>query len=466
MSKLTEAELRYKRVRVCKECGDCEDSSRCQTSRKKLDDNYGGIRFTADGFDCALPVSVDSHGSCSFACQYCFSEFIGSHKDKHAREIKQCNLNTIENILSGRSESALANNVRMALKRDQKQPCPMQLGALADPFDNIERAQGWFFKFAEIVKKYNQPVRISTKGKLFAIPEYLDAVSHPELFWVAFSLITPDDELLEKIDVHAPNATERLKCMKLLSQRGVTTSLRMRPIIPNVSDCTPKHPKAYKELIERAAEAGAKAVSMEALFAPSRLLGDSKQRWDEMQRIISFPLIEYYKRITPKGGSCIRPSRAFVEDMFHACREVAHNCGMVFAVSDPTMKHLNDTGNCCGMLPNDPIWGNWQRENANQAIIDAKNKPFIVGSDYIPAWAHHVNKNQMCMSSGPKGCVDASTTWAEKLLDTWNDLKTNRGVLQYFQGILKPTALTADKQVQWAYREPERVHMANPVFKV
>ena len=64
--------------------------------------------------------------------------------------------------------------------------------------------------FIKLCNKYNQPVRISTKGNLFLTDEYLDAISEkPHLYWVAFSIITPDDERLAKIDRYAPSATEK-----------------------------------------------------------------------------------------------------------------------------------------------------------------------------------------------------------------------------------------------------------------
>jgi hypothetical protein len=311
-------------------------------------------------------------------------------------------------------------------------------------------------------------VRFSTKGSLLQTKEYLDAMrKRPELFWVAFSIITPDDEILKKIDKYAPDATQRLKTMKALSDIGVKTSLRYRPIIPNISDRTRNYPKAYKSLIEKAAESGAVAVSMEALFSPSALSGDAKERWAELCKVANTDLLNLYKRITPKFGKCIRPSRAFVEDIFLASRDIAHANKMVFASSDPTMKHLNDTGCCCGMLPDDPIFGNWQRENACNAIVEARdNSKLINGKDYIPEWSKTTMVRDMCMCVGAMGVAMANTTWADKLLNGWNDLKTNRGTFLYFQGILKPDSLDAEKNVIYKYSEPLKSGCKTPIFKI
>lgn len=467
MYKIEEEEIRFKHVNTCQECGGCNTKTSCLMAKKKLNDSYDGIRFMADGFDCALPVSIDSHTSCSFACLYCFSEFLGGHQGKHAITVKQYNLEKFARILNGEDQGRKAQAIRLALRRDTKKPCPVQCGALCDPFDNIERQQGWALKFIDLCKKFKQPARISTKGNLLQVKEYLDKLATaPELFWVAFSLITPDDELLQKIDKFAPNATQRLLTMKKVSALGVKTSLRFRPIIPGVSDRTPAHPHAYRELIERAAEAGAQAVSMEALFSPSALTKDSKDRWNELHKITKTNLISLFKSISPKAGACTRPSRAYVEDIFYAARDVAHKCGLTFAVSDPVMKHLNDTGNCCGMKPDDPVFGNWQREQATNAIVEARAGKLINGKDYIPPWSNTIMRRDMCMHVGPQGAVMSQTPWAEKLINAWNDIRTNRGALVYFQGILQPVKLDADGNIIYKYEEPKKAGCKTPIFKV
>lgn len=447
---------RFKTKPTCKECNGCADFKNCLPVKKPLDQSYNGIRFTADGFDCALPVSIDSHTVCSYSCLYCFSEFLGGHVNNQTA-VKQYDLDKFERILSGEAQSRQANAIRVALKRDQKQPCAVQLGALCDPFDNIERNQGWALRLPELLRKYNQPCRISTKGTLFLNDEYLDAFADPKLFWVAFSIITCDDELCRKIDKFAPAPSERIRAMARLASRGVSTSLRFRPLIPNVSDRTPRYPKAYKTLIEMAGDAGAKAVSMEAIFAPGQLVKESRKRWDTLNELIGFDLIKFYKNHTPKRGACVRLERPYLEDIFYEAREVAHKYGMTFGVSDPVMKHLNDTGCCCGIRPDDPVFGNWQRENATNAMVVARDEGKLVSAaDGIPPWAHNVSKHDMCLITGPQAYAADSTSWADKLRDTWNDLKTNRGVLLYFQGALRPVDRDANGDIRYRYQAPAK----------
>jgi DNA repair photolyase len=453
--------LRYQRTKVCGECkGGCGTGKLCEPVRKPLRD-YQGMRFTADGFDCALPVSIDSHSMCSFSCLYCFSNFLGGHG---YGEVGQYRLGTLERILSGESQGRISNAIRKALKRDGKQqPCPVQLGALADPFDNIERNQGWALKLPALLKKYNQPCRISTKGKLFLLDEYLDAYSEPDLFWVAFSIISIDDDVLRSVDKFAPTATERLECMRRLHSRGVKTTLRIRPMIPGITDYTKKHPKALRELIEKGAEAGAESVSIEVLFVPGVMGIGEKAKFKELCDISGYDLVKIYKDITPKGGACIRPSRYWTEEVVHHALEVTHECGMHFTISDPVWKELNDFSCCCGIPPNDPIFGNWERESATEALLQSKwafekGKKKLVGiKDLVPPWAYDILKQDMCMITRAKGKASVKyEKWADKLIETWNDLRTNRGVLHYFQGVLLPAKRDKEGNILYKYNPVER----------
>lgn len=466
--KPTTENLRYKRVATCVECNGCATKTNCVEAKKPLDNSYKGIRFSADGFDCALPVSLDSHTMCSYSCIYCFSNFLEGHNIGTA-QLKEYNLDRLEKLLSGDfSDKDLINKaLYMGLKRGEKQPCPIQLGAINDPFDNIERQQGWALKLPALLKKYNQPCRISTKGNLLSVPEYLDAFSQPDLFWVAFSIISIDDDLLAKIDRKAPKPSERIATMKALSQRGVKTSLRFRPIIPNLSDRTAKHPHAWKELIEKCAEAGAKAISMEAIFTPSVIKPEKKKDWDLLEDTLGINLRKIYSVNRIKGGMCNRLNREFAEDIFYGARDLCHKLGMTYASSDPLFKHLNDSGCCCGILPDDPVFGNWQRENATNAVVVARDEGRKVSAmEFIPSWSWVQSMKGMCFSTNAQSMLYTNTKWGEKLRKTWNDLKSNRGILYYLQGMLQPVSVNKEGDVEYTYKEPARKNLKHQIFKI
>jgi hypothetical protein len=309
--------------------------------------------------------------------------------------------------------------------------------------------------------KYNQPVRISTKGTIFQIPEYLAAVAKaPHLFWVAFSIITPDDDLLEKIDRQAPNATERLKTMSLLSGVGVKTALRFRPIFPRISDATPRYPHAYRALIEKSAEAGACAVSYEVGFVPGMMDTNVRWRWTRFAKIAGVPWAELYDQFGPRQA-CMRPPVVWTENIMHAIRDEAHRNGLVVGVSDPVWKQLSDSGCCCGIMPDDPVFGNWERESATNQLLLARDEGKILGpEDIIPSWAYDVDSGQIYNpGTGPLVAYKRRhEMWADKLRQVWNNTKGERGPLTYFQGALLPVRVDGDGDVYYKYVGLQRKH--------
>lgn len=333
---------------------------------------------------------------------------------------------------------------------------------------NIERQQGWFLEFAKLAIKYNQPVRISTKGVTLAQPEYLRLLSEaPHLFWIAFSIISPDDDVLQRVDVGAPNATERLATMKALSGIGCSTSLRFRPIFPGISDHTPRYPQAYRVLIEKAREAGARAISFECGFFPSRIPKDVRHRWKELERVARTPLQNIYSAFGKQA--CTRPSYQWTEVIMHAIAEVARGQGMTIGVSDPVWKQLTETGCCCGMLPDDPVFGNWERENATEALLQASKNPdhIIRAEEIIPPWADDVLLSSMAnLGAGPKIVWHKRyATWGDKLREIWNDPTKERSPYSYFQGALTPIRLD-DGTVGYKYKGLERAHRVAPYWNV
>jgi len=433
---------RHEAMNVCATCRRC-DGSYCAPVRQRLR-AYDGIRFTSDGFDCALPVSIDSHSFCSFACLYCFSNNLLSHRQSTGWGVGQTSLRSIENLFAG--EGKRFDVMRKALKYDDRRngyPGPVQLGALNDPCDYIEQQQGWLLRYLELAIKYNQPTRISTKGVVLAQPDYLRVLERaPHLFWVAFSIVSPDDSLVRKIDRKAPVPSERLATMKALSGIGVKTSLRLRPMLAGVTWGHPANPYAYRELIAAAAEAGARAVSYEVAFTPGAPTNDVRARWKLLSDVTGFDHLGTYAKFGQRA--CVRPAAAWTRAVMHDVRDVAHRHGMVVGISDPVWKELGDTGCCCGIMPDDPVFGNWQRESATNQLLRAKATGTEIGpQDITPPWAYSVPwDNMVPVPAGPlKRHKRKYYTWADFLRDLWNDPQRERSPYQYFQGALRPTRI-------------------------
>jgi hypothetical protein len=230
-------------------------------------------------------------------------------------------------------------------------------------------------------------------------------------------------------------------------------------MLPGLSDSTAKYPKAYKALIEKAADAGAKAVSYEVVFVPGAPTKDINTKWDNIEAMCGMKIRQVYKKFG-SHMSCIRPSYLWTENIMHAVAEVSRANGLSVGVSDPVWKQLGDTGCCCGILPDDPVFGNWQRESATNQLLEASwgHKNEIGPEDIVPSWANDVRMSMMVnMGVGPQAAVlKKHVTWADKLRQIWNDISSERGPYRYFQGALAPTRKDLDGNMYYTYKGLKR----------
>jgi len=442
----------------CSDCGKCDSNGeRCAPFRRKPT-KYRGIRLTGEFFDCALPVAIDSHSTCSFGCLYCFAGNTQGHRmGSYDKPVGQTPPAELDRILSG-GGGALGKAFRIALKREgqhehEKRPAPWQVGALADPFDEIERAQGWLPEFAKVVAKHRQPTRMLSKGHAHLSKQHLAAFGlAPDMFWICATIITPDDGIAAKLEVGASPIAKRLEALKAAHEEGVRVSVQMRPMLPGATDATKRHPRAYAEILERAREVGAEAVTCEAFYLPSGVR-NSAARWKAMSAALGWPVYETWQRFG-KIQQCARAPRQWTEAIMFLVRDKAHELGMTFAVSDPTWAELGDTGCCCGLPEGDPIWGNFEKRQAKQALLDAVRGAVVSVEDYMPEWADIPLQAVFPIGIGPSRVQRERITLATRLRERyWNNTEDYRSVFRYFQGALVPVGKTPEGNIKYRYSE-------------
>jgi len=433
---------------------------------------YSGVRFTSDAMDCSLPMSIDSHSGCSFGCLYCFSNNLQRAVDRNPSKIESMLLR--KNMYGEWPIKQLAKFLNRELNLPMARAMyplidtgmPIQLGALGDPLDDLEEVSGWLLKAVPLFVQHKQPVRLSTKGaRVMMLKKYRDTFhANPEQFWFAFSIITADDEKLEAVDIAAPNATERLKAMKAYSKAGHPVSLRFRPFLLGISDYHKKAAKGegWKVLLEKAAEAGAKAISFEFIFLNSALTPRQNVMYKQMFKIQEMPQFgELWNGASNPKESCRRASRSLKFDLTMAIREKTHELGMVFGCSDPHFKEYNDTGSCCGILPDDPWFGKWSRRQLTNVIVEMRKayeagKPVrVTYKDWAPEWAHKIVAGDMiAFNNYHARRVNKYMTFGDNMRNKWNNPNHPRGPYIYFAGMMRPVGTdTATGDLVYEYQK-------------
>jgi len=220
-------------------------------------------------------------------------------------------------------------------------------------------------------------------------------------------------------------------------------------------------------LLEKAATAGAKAVSFEWVFLCAALTPRQKAMYRLWFREMGHPEFgDFYNAMSDGKQSCRRANRSYKYDMTMKIRDKCHELGMVFSSSDPHFKEFGDSGCCCGILPDDPVFGGWSRHQLTHLVIEGRRawergeQRFFTWSEMEPGWAKEVMLSDMVNLAG-KHDRHGGKTFGDHLHNKWNDPKHPRGPFLYFGGIMRPCGVDQKGDVIYRY-EPWQAGSEKP----
>lgn len=410
-----------------------------------MTDYYQSPRWSGEVADCAMPMTFDTYSNCGFQCVYCFSQYqraIGGAKAEYlAHKVKTVNPEAVKKIFTNLDSSQFGDYLKARKV--------MQWGGLSDPFCYLERKNGVGLELLRFFRSIEYPICFSTKGTW-----WLDDKRYTELFkgakfWnVKVSIITLDENKARLIEKGVPSPNERLEAIRKINELGAGgATLRLRPFILGVSN--PHH----IELIKRAGQAGATALSTEFFCLERRSTHLKQNGLPVLNECAGFDLVEMYKRYSV-GQGYLRLSRSvkkkFVDEMQQACRDA----GMRFYVSDAHFKERCDNGCCCGLGTE---W-NYSRGQFGEAIQIAKH-----ASDKRVTWAHmhqhlrHLDNVQFIRAQGfncnssEKRAAFKGFSMTQYLQWLWNNPKAGQSPYTMFEGVLKPVAKDADGNLIYEY---------------
>ena len=430
-----------------------------------LPQTYWGIRFTADAADCALPISIDSRSGCTFNCLYCFSNSLMRDCDRNLKKKTQ-----LEKLGATQTEFSLEKLIKLIENKYERplyrlmsnlinKGLVVQLGALGDPFDHFEIKTRWTYRFLEYCIKNNIPVRISTKGVLLKRKEYLDLLKGAKNIMVAFSIITPDEDTASKIEIGVPTPQERFECMQALSEIGIKTSLRYRPIIPPLAEREYKGKPQYQVMIDLAKKAGSNIISFETIFLSQNATPKQVNYYKKIcEAIGDLYFVAKFKYYSIRKQTCLRQNRLVKYKLIMNIRNYAKNNGFTVGISEPHFKEYGDYGSCCGISRKDPIFGNYGTSLTDIVILGRKHyqktgeNMLFKFDDWIPEWAKYVKRVEMA-NNGDKinKMREKEHTWHDFLNKLWNNPSHRRSPFNYFEGILQPVDYDEKGNVIYKY---------------
>lgn len=407
--------------------------------------SYGSPRLTGEVADCSLPVTLDTYSNCSFGCVYCFSQYqrgLGKTKEAYyGKKVKAISPEKIRAIFSGEDKNS-------QFYEWVKNKRPIQYGGLSDEFDEYERKYGVTYEVLKILRELDYPICFSTKSAwVFHDPKYRELFKGADNWNMKFSIITLDENDARRIEAGVPTPRERLEAMReynTLSKGG--TTLRLRPFILGVSD------KTYIDLIKAAADCGASAVTTEFFCLEMRSVKQAAEHYKVISEVAGFDVVEFYRKYS-NGSGYLRLNRKVKEQYILKMKDLCHELGMRFYVSDAHFKECSDNCCCCALPPE---W-DYSRGHFAAALQIAKRKGFVKWSDIERDMAHlnmqYVNAEGFNTNSAENRAKFRGMTMADYLRYLWNNPNRGQSPYKIFERVLKPDGYDDDHNIIYRYCE-------------
>jgi len=433
-------------------------------------DTYQSPRISSEIPDCSMPLTFDHYNFCSLSCLYCFAYFFKSNNPAiKEHSLKAVDPNKIIKALEGNPKNKRGE---LLYKHFFSKEFLIHWGGMADPFCNFEKVNKIGYPIMEALGDLNYPCLFSFKGPSIRNSEYLklfDKYKKQSNFAFQISIITNSDKMSKNIEIGVPPTSKRIETLKILSDMGYFTILRLRPFIIGISD------EGLEDLLHRSLEAGIQGVSMEFFALDARANIGMKERYSWLSKFMGIDdLMKYFKDLSPsERGGYMRLNRLIKEPFVKKVYKFCIKNNLVFGCSDPDFKELCTSGSCCGMpdyYPKNPKLENWthnqltyhikemrkayHKENGKKLITLTFNDVYPINESTSYLEDIELTNDHVAVTS-MTNTERYHHSYRTILQKHWNNLNSPGNPRNYFHGKLMPFKLDEEGNLIYRYKEDE-----------
>ena len=429
------------------------------------DVTYPSPRISSEFMDCSMPMTFDQYSMCSLGCLYCFAYY---YKTKpNSNFIMDLHSINADKIISAISGNPATTKMKMYYDGFFRKKFLLHWGGMADPFCHFESANMVGYPLLKALGKYNYPTLFSFKGATILQDRYLkvfDKYSKQKNFAFQISIVTGDNDFAKLIEPGVPSPDKRFKAMKILSDMGYWTILRLRPYIIGITD------KSIEGILSNALKAGFNAVSLEFFAVDARTSAGMIDRYELISKMIGVKnLKDYFSKLSPRRrGTYLRLNRLVKESHVKKIYEFCLKHDILFACSDPDYKELNMSGSCCGM-PDDYSENrgleNWSRNQLTYHLKELRIKYHLTGEAPILRFEDVFGCKDDDNWLNSQKIASTETFWLAKMPNharkiytsrmmarrIWNNLRSPTNPTHYFNGKLLPMYLDENENLVFKY---------------
>ncbi len=214
--------------------------------------------------DLPFDRSINPYRGCEHGCIYCFA------RPSHAYLGLSPGLDFETRLIARPNAPDL---LAQELSARRYRVAPLAIGTNTDGYQPIERDRGIMRGCLEVLREFNHPVAIVTKGALIERDlDILAPMAAKGLVRVGVSITTLDSDLSRRMEPRVPTPARRLATIARLTGAGVPVRIMCSPVVPGLTD------HELEALLAAGAEAGADAASWIMLRLP-REVSDLWQEW-------------------------------------------------------------------------------------------------------------------------------------------------------------------------------------------
>ena len=228
--------------------------------------------------DLSFDRSINPYRGCEHGCVYCFA------RPSHAYLGLSPGLDFETKLIARPDAPALLDK---ELRAKSYTPRMIAIGTNTDPYQPIEKDRKIMREILKVLRDFNHPVGIVTKGTLIARDiDILADLAKRDLVRVGISVTTLDPHVSRVMEPRVPAPKARLRMIRQLTDAGIPVRVMVSPMIPALTDHEVEH------ILDAAKAAGATAASGIVLRLPlevSELFRDwvSEHFPDRAKRIMS-----------------------------------------------------------------------------------------------------------------------------------------------------------------------------------
>ena len=204
--------------------------------------------------DLSFDRSVNPYRGCEHGCIYCFA------RPSHAYLGMSAGLD-FETKLIARPNAA--KRLRAELSNPRYRPATIAIGTNTDPYQPIEKDRLIMRAILEVLRDFNHPVAIITKGTLIERDiDILAPMAAKGLLRVGVSITTLDPKTSRAMEPRVPLPAARLRTIRRLTDAGIPVRAMVSPVVPALTD------HELEAILKACHSAGAMAASSIVLRLP------------------------------------------------------------------------------------------------------------------------------------------------------------------------------------------------------